>query len=536
MMTIGSAPARRYARSTARPCDDLGCIIARMAEDPNAAAAKGGTSAPHQPAAVLLADLVILVVYVWFISVGSWTQWPTVRTYLDQLATAFAHGHTWLDASPDPALLALPNPYNPTQRQGVPYPLDVSLYQGRFYLYFGPTPALLLLIAKLFRPGVIGDQYPDFVFTYGLAVVQSLLILKICRRFFAELSPGILAISVIAAGLIGPYTWLLSDPEIHNAAIVAGQFFFLLGLYTAFDAIDAELPPWKLWLTGVFWAAAITSRLTQAIPIAVVLALLGLRTILRPGHGRLQLGAVWSLVPVAIPLAVAFAALGWYNWIRFGSVFEGGFRYELSGKIALFAFQPYVFSASYVVQNLYNYLLNPFRLRPAFPYFRPIVGPTSSLIASIELARAYGAEQVTGLLYSAPFVLFAVVPAARSINSLRGLAAGREIDKPLLRLVAALAAIALSGFVVLLLYFWVGERFLADFLPALMLLSIIGFWQLGCMLHRSWYGQLLYIFLTMALMGSSIIITTLLAIAMNSDAFRQLNPVLWRQLSNLFRP
>ncbi len=507
-----------------------------MAEDRDAAAAKGGRRASHQLAAVILADLVILVVYVWFISVGSWTQWPTVRTYLDQLATAFAHGHTWLDAPPDPALLALRNPYNPTQRQGVPYPLDVSLYQGRFYLYFGPTPALLLLIAKLFRPGVIGDQYPDFVFTYGLAVIQSLLILKICRRFFSDLGPGVLAVSVIAAGLIGPYTWLLSDPEIHNAAIMAGQFFFLLGLYTAFDAIDSELPPWKLLLTGVFWAAAITSRLTQAVPIAAVLALLCLRIVLRPRNERPRLTAVWSLIPVAIPLAVAFAGLGWYNWIRFGSVLEGGFRYELSGKIALFAFQPYVFSLSYSVQNFYNYLLNPFRLRPAFPYFRPIVGPTSSLIASIELARAYGAEQVTGLLYSAPFVLFAAVPVARSINSLRGLVSGREIDKPLLRLVAALAASAFSGFAVLLLYFWVGERFLADFLPALMLLSIIGFWQLGRWLRGSWYARLLYIILAVALMGSSIIITTLLAIAMNSDAFRQLNPVLWRQLSNLFRP
>src|SRR5207248_6297600 len=43
------------------------------------------------------------------------------------------------------ALLALADPYDPAQN--APYRLhDASLYHGRYYLYFGPTPVALLYL------------------------------------------------------------------------------------------------------------------------------------------------------------------------------------------------------------------------------------------------------------------------------------------------------------------------------------------------------------------------------------------------------
>ncbi len=49
---------------------------------------------------------------------------------------------------------------------------------------------------------------------------------------------------------------------------MGGQFFFLAGLYAAFDALDeSAIIGWKLVLTGVLWAAAIGSRITQILPV-----------------------------------------------------------------------------------------------------------------------------------------------------------------------------------------------------------------------------------------------------------------------------
>lgn len=507
-----------------------------MAKNPELPATGTGTRASHQLAAVIAADLAILAIYVWFISLGSWTQWPAVTAYYDQLAVAFAHGHTWLDAAPDPALLALPNPYNPAQRQGIPYPLDASLYQGRFYLYFGPAPALLVIAARFFWRGVIGDQVLAFVFIYGIAVIESGLVLKICRRFFPSLSSGLIAASVLALGLIGPFTWSLVTPDIYNAALMAGQCFFLLGFYTAFDAVAGQPPRWKLLLTGLFWTAAVASRITQVLPVGLMVMLISARMVLPSRTDRSKTERLRSLLPLYVPLVVGAVALGWYDWTRFGSVFETGYKYALTGKVPMQGPHAAVFSPAYVVQNLYNYLLFPPRLRPAFPYFRQAVGLTTSVIPSIPLPRLYGAQQITGLLCSAPFVFFAAVPASGLLRRFSSVRLETGSHDSLHWLTIALLLSALVPFAVLLAYFWVAERFIADFLPALMLLSIIGFWQLGRWLPGSWYRRLLYIVVAVALMGSSMIISTLLAVSMNSDAFRQLNPVLWRQLSNLFRP
>ncbi len=91
---------------------------------------------------VFLCDLFVLTVYVWLISAGSWTNWPTITHYYDQLATSFTHGQLSLKAKPDPALLALTNPYDPNSRKGIPYPGDISLHKGKFYLVFRPGSSI----------------------------------------------------------------------------------------------------------------------------------------------------------------------------------------------------------------------------------------------------------------------------------------------------------------------------------------------------------------------------------------------------------
>src|SRR5208283_2461531 len=65
------------------------------------------------------------------------------RDYYNLLAQGFRKGHLYMDAAPDPALLALP----PSERPGnAPYLLDASLYRDRYYIYFGVVPVVLLYL------------------------------------------------------------------------------------------------------------------------------------------------------------------------------------------------------------------------------------------------------------------------------------------------------------------------------------------------------------------------------------------------------
>jgi hypothetical protein len=111
---------------------------------------------------VLPAILLVLTAYVWLVSIGTWTKWPQTYSHYDMLAAAFRLGQLYLEKQPSPALLALPNPYDPAMLKDVPYLMDASLYRGRYYLYFGPVPALILLVAKFLIPGVVWDLYLVF--------------------------------------------------------------------------------------------------------------------------------------------------------------------------------------------------------------------------------------------------------------------------------------------------------------------------------------------------------------------------------------
>ena len=78
-----------------------------------------------------MAIAIVLVVYVWIASAGTWTKWPTYGGYYQTLADGFRKGQTALATKPNPKLLALKDPYDPAANEGLRIH-DVSLYKGRF--------------------------------------------------------------------------------------------------------------------------------------------------------------------------------------------------------------------------------------------------------------------------------------------------------------------------------------------------------------------------------------------------------------------
>ncbi len=104
----------------------------------------------------------------------------------------------------------LPTLTNPLYTTNVPYLLDMSLYRGQYYVYFGPIPAVILMIGKFILPIAIGDQYLVLVFISGILLVESLFILKLWRRFFSDLPAGIVVCSILVIGSISPFGWIFS--------------------------------------------------------------------------------------------------------------------------------------------------------------------------------------------------------------------------------------------------------------------------------------------------------------------------------------
>ena len=91
---------------------------------------------------VLLAFLALWS-YLWILTAGRLEEWPSGKNYYNLLAQAFQNGQLHLLLEPSAELLALENPYDYHNRENVPHLWDASLYQGKYYLYWGPVPALI---------------------------------------------------------------------------------------------------------------------------------------------------------------------------------------------------------------------------------------------------------------------------------------------------------------------------------------------------------------------------------------------------------
>ncbi len=485
---------------------------------------------------VVLVDAMLITLYVWLVSVGTWVHWPGRWQVYDALATSFSHGQLSLSERPNPSLLALADPYDPAARAGIPFPQDLSLFHGRFYAYFGPVPALILLPLKAILAAPIGDQYLVLAFVCGILLVESWLLAAIRSRFFARLSPWLLPPVILTIGLVNPWPWILNTPSVHNAAITGGVFFCLAGLAAAFAAFGKPAPSaGQLAAAGLLWAAAVGTRITLLVPVGLLSALVALRLLTEYRRNGGMLRTLLPLVALVVPLAAGGVALAWYNWARFGSPIDTGFRYALGGS-PIYDHANELFSPLYALQNLYNYSLTPFTLKYPFPYFGPVRGEVHSIVPFIPLPAIYHTQEMGGLLYTAPFALVALAPVARVLRQQPQSSGPAPQSSSLSWLVAGLVLWWGSSTALFLSYFWAAERFVAEFLPPLFLVSAIGYFQLDSTLAKWPRGRNALRIVTSLVVLGSIVVSLLVSISFNADGFRQLNPVLWRQLSNLFRP
>lgn len=443
--------------------------------------------------------LLVVGIYLWVCTASMWLyRRPLVNGYgyyYDLQAQAFRAGEFSLPLKPLPAVLALPNPYDPQERESLPLeehaPLDLSLYKGEYYEYWGPVPALLINVLRPIYHGQFHDGISDpelvFGFLSALFICECLLILLIWEHYFRQLPNWILLVSILLAGLVTPSIDSLTRTipgnasMVYQVAITSGQFFLISGFLAAFLAIDRNTPS-RGWLVaaGTLWALAVGSRNILVMPVAVFALMIVWR--LYWMRKRALAVVAQDLIPLGLPLVCGAVALAWYNWARFGSISETGVSYILSGPYDLQKHLGEFFSPIYLVQNLYNNLLMPFQVRAQFPYLNEANGSTTPLFSFYKLPQAYATNRISGVLFTAPFCLFALAPVAHRVFSLiRHTPGGDKDDEPGPKLITwvvlGLAGGFLAIFVTLQLFLWAAMRYVEDFMPALILLSVIGFWQ-----------------------------------------------------------
>ena len=113
--------------------------------------------------------------------------------------------------------------------------------------------------------------------------------------------------------------------------------------------------------------------------------------------------------------------------------------------------------------------------------------------------------------------------------------AGRDDDLSLFNgLITGLLGSFVFGIAPLVLFFWVAAHYQIDYVPSIVMLSVIGFWQgYGFLTHKPTIRKL-YVAVGIILMITSIIVSFLLVLSAHTEQFQKFDPVLWNSLINLF--
>ncbi len=220
----------------------------------------------------------------------------------------------------------------------------------------------------------------------------------------AGAKPGLplLVLMLLALGLCSGVPYLLNRVAVYEIAIGGGYFSVSGGLFFLTLGVESKTAARCVaWLTasGLFFGAAVSCR--PHLGIAGLFALAGLALLLAKSRARL----IGFLAAFAIPgLLVAL-----YNYRRFGSPFEFGIRYLLTGPVPI----GIKLAFANLMPGFYFWLFCPPEFSRVFPWIRLAFRyPFGS--AAHAFPHDYFIEPTAGVLYLAPFAIAAFfIPFAR---------------------------------------------------------------------------------------------------------------------------
>lgn len=388
------------------------------------------------------------------------------ETYYNLLARGFAAGRLSLLKEAPPGLARLADPYDPVANAAydyVPQGLhDMSYYKGRLYLYFGPTPALVLFWPFAALTGhYLWERQAAMIFCATGFLTGACLLRSLRRRYFPEVGDGVLAAGALAFGLVTSMPMILARIEVYEVAIVCGYMLTLVSLAAIWRALHRPERRGR-WLAAASaaYGLAVAARPSLLPGAACLLVPLFYECSAAAKSRQVALFLRRSLCALA-PIVAIGIGLMIYNYERFDRALEFGQHYQLAGDRQDTARH---FSADYLGFNFRLYFVGPVQATVHFPFVHRPASPAPP-------AGHQPAEDPFGVLTNIPVLWLALATLwvwrdrARETGALRAF---------------VMAVTVLFGATALTLCLFYGScsRYEAEFLPELALLAVVGIFVL----------------------------------------------------------
>ena len=315
--------------------------------------------------------------------------WPHHKQY-QELAEVIAKGHFYLDTEPSNELLNVENPYDTIylQANGIDYLADYAYYDGKYYVYFGIVPELLLYLPFYM---MTGHQLPNYVavflFYCGFILAVFALYREIIRRWFVHTPYFIYLMTCVLTVCCGNYLFVIARPDLYDTPIMAANMFTVGGLFFWIKGKYSESIKIRrlLYFFGSLCMALVAGCRPQMLlfSLLAIVLFMSADSISQYASGkRLAI----DVVMLCIPYIIIAAGIMYYNAARFGSVFDFGAAYSLTSN----DMTKRSFNLHQALLGLWHYFFRPPVIESNFPFLQGIQIDSNSYMGKLNAEYTYG--------------------------------------------------------------------------------------------------------------------------------------------------
>ena len=282
----------------------------------------------------------------------------------EELVLAFENGQFSLLAEPSEELLAMENPYDHGSRYygEIDCLWDHALYEGKYYSYYGIAPLLIFIPYHLITGYFFPEDIAVMLFASVGIMLLSMVYSVIVKKWFSAISTGVYLSGLIML-LTGCGIWCCAGrPMFYEMSIAAGFVCITSAAY--FLVTSGIFEKGKMCLSKLFLSSLLTGLSVMCRPTLAVYAICFFILCIADTKKQIKGNIIKYLCCALIPLCSLGLFQMYYNYARFGSVFEFGIKYSLT----INDFTRTEFHLHNMLVGVYNFLFAPPAFIPDYPF------------------------------------------------------------------------------------------------------------------------------------------------------------------------
>jgi hypothetical protein len=280
---------------------------------------------------------------------------------------------------------------------------DSCFYEGKFYVYFGAVPVVLLYLPyHLLTGGDLSNAAVSFIASYLSVLGIFYLLFQIIKKKFKNTKLwqywALCLICILCSGTI----YLTSSPIIYNIAIASGICFAIWGFALWLRALKENGSiDWRFATAGSLCFALIAGCRPQIIFTGIVILPFLCKKIFKERQ-LYSRKTIKETIGFFAPFVLVAAGLMLYNYARFGSPFDFGANYNLTSNDMT--------KRGFVLDRcgfaVFSFFFQPVNFISVFPFFK-FSTPINSYLGKTIGEGCYG-----GVFAANPFFALIFLPIA----------------------------------------------------------------------------------------------------------------------------